>query len=134
VARSRLGHPLRGAWRLRWGVQFRRNREQDVGTTAPYRLRVREIMGTAAARGRLLSWLDVEIGYAQLAVDVEQTGDPSAFRFTHGTRSEGRAYLAGDIGWRGLRVRLIESFEIDGESYDVVGVHDKGFVQIQATF
>jgi hypothetical protein len=33
-----------------------------------------------------------------------------------------------------VRLRLIETLEVDGEAYDVVGVHDKGFVQIQATF
>jgi hypothetical protein len=132
---ARLDHPLYGRWRALWGVQLRRNREQDVaGGAGSHRLRVRELMAALRFRRPLAPWLAIELGYAYEDVDVKQSGAETGLRFTHGTRSEQRAILVGEINLRGVRVRLIETLEIDGESYDVVGVHDKGFVQIQVVF
>jgi hypothetical protein len=132
---GRLGHPLHGAWRARWGLLARRSREeQTVFDADPYRLRVRELVATAGLERPLLSWLRVDFGYGYQDVNVDTSGIESAIPFTHGTRSESRLYIAGDFNVQGVRLRLIETLEVDGEAYDVVGVHDKGFVQIQATF
>lgn len=132
---ARLTHPLHGKWQTAWGAQLRRQREQDVASGAGnYKLKVRQLMATVSFRRPLTTWLLAELGYAREDIDVVQTGDEATWRFTHGSRSEERATLAAEFSFRGVRVRLVETLEIDGESYDVVGVHDKSFVQIQAVF
>ncbi len=134
-ARAELVHPLPAPWQAAWMLGLRRNREEDAASGPdPYRLRVLDVNGAVGITHPLFSWLTANAGYAFSSVNVEQSGPIERRRFTHGTRGEQRIYLAANFAFRGVRVRLVETLELDGESYDVVGVHDKSFIQIQGAF
>jgi hypothetical protein len=76
--------------------------------------------------------LRARVGAMHDRVTISQTGPYHPM--SYGTRVESRAYigLSAHIG----RVWLsgVEGIELDPEPYDVWFVHDKGFVQMQATF
>jgi hypothetical protein len=52
----------------------------------------------------------------------------------YGTRNETRGYIGLMLRFGRLSVQGIEGIELDHEPYPVWGVHDKGSVQLQATF
>jgi hypothetical protein len=53
---------------------------------------------------------------------------------SYGSRTESRAYLAGIARVGRVNLQIIEGIELDHEPYEVWAVHDKGFLQLQATF
>jgi hypothetical protein len=50
------------------------------------------------------------------------------------SRDESRAYLGLMARFGRLSLQAVEGIELDAEPYDVSGVHDKGFLQLQTTF
>ena len=52
----------------------------------------------------------------------------------YGTRNETRAYLGLAARFGNVSVYGVEGFELDHEPYDVVLVHDKGFLGLMARF
>jgi hypothetical protein len=51
-----------------------------------------------------------------------------------GSRRESRAYVGLALRFGRVTISGVEGFELDREPYEVSWVHDKGFVQLQATF
>lgn len=78
------------------------------------------------------SHLGVRFGGLYDRISVQQSGVTQDKSF--GSRTESRLYV-GLVGRFG-RVSLmgVEGIELDPEPYEVWGVHDKGFLQLQATF
>jgi hypothetical protein len=54
--------------------------------------------------------------------------------FSFGTRNESRVYLGLMARLGQVNLQVTEGLELDAEAYDVWGVHDKGFLQLQAPF
>jgi len=54
--------------------------------------------------------------------------------FSFGSRTETRAYLAAMARFGRVNLQIVEGIEVDHEPYEVWAVHDKGFVQLQASF
>lgn len=54
--------------------------------------------------------------------------------FSYGTRKESRAFLGVMARFGRVQLSGVEGIELDHETYDVWLVHDKGFLQLQATF
>lgn len=52
----------------------------------------------------------------------------------YGTRVESRLYVGLMARFGRVSLQGIEGIELDNEPYDVAGVHDKGFLQMQTTF
>lgn len=66
-------------------------------------------------------------------ITVWKRGDTG--RFSYGTRNESRAYVGLVARFGRVSVAGVEGIELDPESYPVaLRYHDKGFVQLQATF
>lgn len=55
-------------------------------------------------------------------------------RFSHGTRTESRAYVGLVARFGRVSASVLECIELDPEPYPVWLVHDKGFFHLQATF
>ncbi len=54
--------------------------------------------------------------------------------YSYGSRKESRAYVGLIARFGRVSVQGIEGFELDPEPYEVWGIHDKGFVNLQTTF
>lgn len=81
------------------------------------------------------SRLAVRVGGLYDRVTVTQAGNwPTIPYRSYGTRVEKRAYLGLIARFGRVRLQVIEGIELDDEPYDVAGVHDKGFLQLQTTF
>ena len=65
-------------------------------------------------------------------ITVRQSAVTAPFSF--GSRVESRAYVAAIATFGRMSLQIIEAIELDHEPYNVWAVHDKGFVQLQATF
>ena len=65
-------------------------------------------------------------------VSVAQSGTPRYA--SYGTRNESRAYVGLSARFGNVSVSAVEGVELDPEPYEVWGVHDKGFLHLQATF
>ncbi|HEY3216692.1 MAG TPA: TonB-dependent receptor [Candidatus Eisenbacteria bacterium] len=72
------------------------------------------------------------VGALHDRITVGQVGRP---RFTtYGTRVESRAYVGLEARFGKVSVSAVEGVELDPEPYEVWGVHDKAFLQLQTTF
>jgi hypothetical protein len=81
------------------------------------------------------SRLILRLGGVRDRITVTQAGNwPTIPYGTYGTRSENRAYLGVAARWGRVSLQGIEGIELDHEPYDVAGIHDKGFLQLQTTF
>jgi hypothetical protein len=81
------------------------------------------------------SRLILRVGGLHDRITVTQAGNwPSIPYRTYGTRAENRAYLGVIARFGRVSMQGIEGIELDHEPYEVAGVHDKGFLQLQTTF
>jgi len=76
--------------------------------------------------------LIVRLGGLFDRVSVAKSGESGVF--THGTRSESRAYFGFVARFGRVSLSGIEGIELDPESYEVWHHHDKGFLSLQTTF
>ena len=74
----------------------------------------------------------VRLGGLHDRITIENSGITAPFSF--GSRTESRAYLAAMARFGRVSVQIVEGIELDPEPYQVWAVHDKGFVQLQASF
>jgi hypothetical protein len=133
--RARLSHRLPAGFLGRWGIQVREGRERDAAPALDaYRLELDDVVATAGVRRSITPALNAELGYGHQETNVAQSGPEDEQRFSWGTRSENRLYLIAELRAAGLGFRFIETIELDDEGYDAVSDHDKGFLQIQASF
>jgi len=65
---------------------------------------------------------------------VDDGGNVYAGFVGYGTRTESRLYLGLMARFGRVRLQGLEGIELDHEPYEVAGVHDKGFLQLQTTF
>lgn len=75
--------------------------------------------------------LAVRTGLLYDQISVRQEGTP---HFTYGSRRESRAFVGLQARVGRVNLGIVEGIELDPEPYDVWGVHDKGFFQLQTTF
>ncbi len=143
----------RTEWWIRPGLDFRMTPNWIASVLIEYRERREESRTPAAPSGRYfysavsriyqvsLLWrahknLNVDLGFARNGLRLRPTEDPdwSSHAHTEPRRSERRLFVALEVVAADVRFRVIESVELDRERYRVVGIHDKGFVQLMATF
>ena len=74
----------------------------------------------------------VRLGGLYDRINIQNSGITAPFSF--GSRTESRAYVAGMARFGRVNLQIVEGLELDHEPYDVVAVHDKGFLQLQASF
>ena len=65
-------------------------------------------------------------------ISVAQSG--VVYQQSYGTRTESRLYVGLTAQLGRIRVSGVEGIELDPEPYEVWGVHDKGFLHLQASF
>jgi hypothetical protein len=53
---------------------------------------------------------------------------------SQGSRKESRAFIGLEAHFGNVTLSGVEGIELDTEPYEVWFVHDKGFLQLQATF
>jgi hypothetical protein len=93
--------------------------------------RVVQLEATWAATGSL----SVRFGGMHDRITVSDDGGNVYAGFVgYGTRVESRLYLGMMARFGRVSLQGIEGIELDDEPYDVAGVHDKGFLQMQTTF
>jgi hypothetical protein len=85
----------------------------------------------AETRIEITPALTGRIGALYDRITIAQRGVP---RFTYGTRIESRAYLGLIARFGRVSLSGVEGIELDPEPYEVWGIHDKGFLHLQATF
>ncbi len=76
--------------------------------------------------------LEVRAGGLYDRIGIARSGYPPYF--THGTRTESRAYVGLAARFGRVSVEAIEGIELDPEHYEVWFWHDKGFLHLQTTF
>lgn len=76
--------------------------------------------------------LRARVGFMRNRVTVDPSGRIPVF--TWGTRVETRLFLTLQKRFGRLLLQGTEGLELDSEHYDVALIHDKGFLQLQATF
>jgi hypothetical protein len=131
--------PLAPRWRFSLLTEYRERREENQNPSAP----AGRYLYTAISRSwqgslfwRAHARLHLDFGFAHNSFAGSPATDPDwnpLVRQDH-HRGENRLFVAVEILLGNTRLRLIESFELDDEDYRVVGIHDKGFVQLQAVF
>lgn len=65
---------------------------------------------------------------------ITSAAQGAAPSYLPGSRRESRAYIGLALRFGRLSISGVEGFELDREPYEVAWIHDKGFVQLQATF
>lgn len=114
---------------VRWLYQ---ERSQTLGPPrGPTEFRSIDRLVTLEAHWLLRPNLRLRVGGLHDDITVEQSGAP---QFTYGSRVESRAYVGLMARFGPVSVSVVEGLELDEEPYDVWGVHDKGFLHLQATF
>jgi hypothetical protein len=79
------------------------------------------------------TWLGLRFGALHDRITMQQSAISTSV-YSWGTRTEKRLYLGVILKAGRVSLQGIEGIELDHEPYEVVGVHDKGFLQLQATF
>ena len=74
----------------------------------------------------------LRLGGLRDRITIQNSGITAPFSF--GSRTETRAYLAAMARFGRVNLQIVEGIEVDHEPYEVWAVHDKGFVQLQASF
>jgi hypothetical protein len=68
-------------------------------------------------------------------ITIAETGAPTPVILpTYGSRIESRLYFGAAVRFANVSLLATEGIELDPEPYDVVGLHDKAFLQLLATF
>ena len=78
------------------------------------------------------STLSLRVGGLHDRISVQPSGVPASS--SYGSRREARAYIGLLARFGRVNLQGIEGIELDHEPYEVWAVHDKGFLQLQATF
>lgn len=131
-----VSRPIGPDWEvdLRWLYQDRHQRRSGDGLTSFSEIRLDAVdrVTQMEARRRLGDHWGLRAGAMIDRVTVAAS-TPTPF-LTYGTRTESRAYfgLTGRFG--AVVVSVVEGIELDREGYDVWGVHDKAFAQLQTLF
>jgi hypothetical protein len=76
--------------------------------------------------------LHVRLGGLHDRISIQNSGVTAPISF--GSRTESRAYVAAMARFGRVSLQIVEGLELDHEPYEVWAVHDKGFLQLQATF
>lgn len=115
-------------WEGRWFYQGR-----SQGSDTPYPIRrldaVDRVLQLEARWSPQPAWA-LRIGGLHDRVTAGRRGTFP----TYGTRVESRGYVGFDARFGRVSVSAVEGIELDPERYEVWWVHDKGFLQLQATF
>jgi hypothetical protein len=130
---ARRDLPRRVSVEARWLYQERRARHAPpIGPRSFDAIdRVVQLEAAWAATGSLA----MRFGGMHDRITVADDGGNGYGGFTgYGTRTESRLYLGLIARFGRVSLQGIEGIELDREPYDVAGVHDKGFLQMQTTF
>jgi hypothetical protein len=93
--------------------------------------RVIQVEGVWSRSARLA----VRVGGVSDRITVAESGAPlPGTPPSYGSRREARAYVGVIARFGRVSMQAVEGIELDHEPYDVAFVHDKGFLQLQATF
>jgi len=114
----------------RWLYQERT--EQHGAPVWPPRFEAADRVIQLEAAWRATSSLDLKLGGLHDRIGVRPSGVTLTSRY--GTRTESRAYIGLMTRFGRVRLQGVEGIELDHEPYEVWLVHDKGFLQLQATF
>lgn len=107
-------------------------RDQGLGApTGPARFEGIDRMIALETLYALTPAFTARVGGLYDRITIDKVG---ALPFSYGTRVESRAYVGLVARFGRVSVSGIEGIELDPEPYDVWGVHDKGFLHLQATF
>ncbi len=109
-------------------------RERDQNLGPPLGLSAFRSIDRLLAAAVAWKWrpaLTVRSGLLYDRISVRQHGTP---QFTYGSRRETRGFVGLEARMGRVTMSVVEGLELDHEPYDVWGVHDKGFFQLQTTF
>ncbi len=125
--RRRVGRVTVGG---RW---LYRDRDQNIAPPAGTRIfnAIDRVVGLEA-HWPLASTVWIDVGALHDRVTVGESG-PRRFP-AYGTRSENRAFIGLSARFGKVHASGVEGIELDHEPYEVWGVHDKGFLHLQAGF
>lgn len=107
-------------------------RNQDYGRPlGPARFRgIDRLLAIETTYG-ITPTLTGRLGALHDRISITQVGNTP---FSYGTRTESRLYFGLLARFGRVSLSGVEGIELDPEPYDVWGVHDKGFLHLQATF
>jgi hypothetical protein len=128
---------VRGAIGSRLGAELRalyQRRAQNIGPppAGPRGFDATDRMLQIETLYPLQPWLHARAGGLYDRITVAQTG--VGLPFSHGTRTESRAYVGLVARFGRVSLHVVEGIELDPEPYEVWWVHDKAFLHLQATF
>jgi hypothetical protein len=113
----------------RWLYQ---QRDQSLGPPlGPAFFRGIDRLLALEAHVALTPTLTVQLGGLHDQITILKVGDLPA---SYGSRRESRAFVGLMARFGRVSLSGVEGIELDPEPYEVWGVHDKGFVHLQATF
>ena len=108
------------------------SRDQDWGPpVGPARFGAIDRLIALETRVAMTPRLTARVGGLFDRITVDRVGNTP---FSYGTRNESRAFVGVIARFGRVSLSGVEGIELDPEPYDVWGVHDKGFLQMQATF
>jgi len=114
---------------VRWLYQ---ERDQSFGPApAPGRFQGIDRMLAFETACRVVSSWTARAGALYDRISIYRSG---TVPFSYGSRRESRAFIGLSTRFGRVNITGYESFELDTEPYDVWHFHDKGFLQLQATF
>lgn len=128
---ARWAPNARAAVRLA-AVYAARDQHADVGGAATASFAALDRLAQLELEWRASPALTWRLGALTDRVSVARSGGWSTVGY--GTRRESRGYLGATLRVGQVTLSAVEGFELDREPYDVWGIHDKGFVQLQARF
>ena len=108
-------------------------RAQDVhGPTGGSRFRAVDRLPTVELAHRFHEDWRARVGFMRDRATSQSVGE--AAPFTYGDRFETRLYLGLSVRFGQVLLQGVEGVELDREPYEVSFHHDKGLLQLQATF
>ena len=108
------------------------DRDQTYGPPAgPGQFAGIDRLVTLDAAYRIHPWLTARLGGLYDRIAIAQSGSVPA---GYGSRRESRAYVGLMARFGRVSMTATEGLELDSEPYVVWWIHDKGVLQLQATF
>lgn len=112
----------------RWIYQ---ERDQSLGAPRLAAFHGIDRMLALEARWAIRPTIVARLGALHDRISISRAGD---LPFSYGDRTESRLFIGLAARFGRVVLSGVEGIELDREPYEVYGVHDKGFLHLQATF